>query len=264
MRIIVCVKQVPDTTEIKINPETNTLIREGVESIVNPFDLHAVEEALKIKENVGSGEVIAISMGPPQAKDALKEIIAMGVDKAYLLSDTEFAGADTLATSYTLSMAIRKIADFDLIICGKQAIDGDTAQVGPGLAGHLDIPQIAYVRKIEKIDKTSVMVQRITEYGYEIIETPLPALLTVVKDINIPRLPTLRGKLISKKVEIPILTHHDIRTDSDRIGLSGSATLVINVFSPEIKKDSKIFKGDLESSVNKVADALKEILEHIK
>lgn len=261
MRIIVCVKQVPDTTEVKINPETNTLIREGVESIVNPFDLHAIEEALKIKENFRSGEIIAISMGPPQAKEALKEVIAMGVDKAYLLSDMAFAGADTLATSYTLSMAIKKLGNFDLIICGKQAIDGDTAQVGPGLAGHLDIPQVAYVKKIEKISENSARVQRITEDGYEVIETSLPVILTVVKDINIPRLPTLRGKLISKKTEIPVLTHQDIGTDSDKVGLEGSATWVIKIFSPEVKKDSKIFKDNLESSVEEMTNVLKEIVE---
>lgn len=264
MKIIVTIKQVPDTTEIKIDPETNTLIREGVESIVNPFDLHAVEEALKIKENLGCGEVIAISMGPPQAKDALKEVIAMGVDKAYLLSAKEFAGADTLATSYTLSVAIRKLGDYDLIISGKQAIDGDTAQVGPGLAGHLDIPQVAYVKKIERIDKKSVRVQRMTEEGYEIIETPLPALLTVLKDINLPRLPTLRGKLISKKTEIPVLTPQDIGADLDRIGLPGSPTQVIKIFSPDVKKDSKIFKGDINDSVDELTSVLREIVEHIK
>ncbi|TES92561.1 MAG: electron transfer flavoprotein subunit beta/FixA family protein [Candidatus Cloacimonadota bacterium] len=264
MKIIVCIKQVPDTTEIKIDPETNTLIREGVESIVNPFDLHAVEEALKIKENSGDGQVIAISMGPPQTKDALKEVIAMGVDKAYLLSAKEFAGADTLATSYTLSMAIKNLGSYDLIICGKQAIDGDTAQVGPGLAGQLNIPQITYVKKIEKIDVTSVRVQRMTEEGYEIIETPLPALLTVIKDINIPRLPTLRGKLIAKKIEIPVLSSQDIGADLEKIGLSGSPTQVIKVFSPEIKKESKIFSEDVENGVDKVAQALKEIVEKIQ
>ncbi len=264
MKIIVTIKQVPDTTEIKIDPETNTLIREGVESIINPFDLHAVEEALKIKENLGGGEVTAISMGPPQAKDALKEVIAMGVDKAYLLSAKEFAGADTLATSYTLSVAIKKLGDYDLIISGKQAIDGDTAQVGPGLAGHLDIPQVAYVKKIERIDKKSVRVQRMTEEGYEIIETPLPALLTVLKDINLPRLPTLRGKLISKKTEIPVLTPQDIGADLDRIGLPGSPTQVIKIFSPDVKKDSKIFKGDINDSVDELTSVLKEIVEHVK
>jgi electron transfer flavoprotein beta subunit len=263
MKIIVTIKQVPDTTEIKIDPETNTLIREGVESIINPFDLHAVEEALKIKENLGGGEITAISMGPPQAKDALKEVIAMGVDKAYLLSAKEFAGADTLATSYTLSVAIRKLGDYDLIISGKQAIDGDTAQVGPGLAGHLDIPQVAYVKKIERIDKKSVRVQRMTEEGYEIIETPLPALLTVLKDINLPRLPTLRGKLISKKTEIPVLTPQDIGADFDRIGLPGSPTQVIKIFSPDLKKDSKIFKGDLKDSVDELTSVVREIVEHV-
>ncbi|TET18581.1 MAG: electron transfer flavoprotein beta subunit/FixA family protein [Candidatus Cloacimonadota bacterium] len=264
MKIIVCVKQVPDTTEVTIDPETNTLIREGVESIVNPFDLHAVEEALKIKKALNEVEITAISMGPPQATEALKEVIAMGVDKAYLLSAKEFAGADTLATSYTLSLAIRKLGVFDLILCGKQAIDGDTAQVGPGLAGQLDIPQIAYVRKIEYIDNNSIRVQRITEEGHEIIEAFLPALLTVVKDINIPRLPTLKGKIIARKTEVPILTPGDVNADEKRIGLTGSPTTVIKVFTPDMRKDSKIFTGDTEQTVDQLSTEIEQIIENIK
>ncbi len=264
MKIIVCVKQVPDTAEVKIDPETNTLIREGVESIVNPFDLHAVEEALKIKKALNEVEITAISMGPPQATEALKEVIAMGVDNAYLLSAKEFAGADTLATSYTLSLAIRKLGAFDLILCGKQAIDGDTAQVGPGLAGQLDIPQIAYVRKIEYIDNNSVRVQRITEEGHEIIEAFLPALLTVVKDINIPRLPTLKGKIIAKKTEVPILTPGDVNADEKRIGLTGSPTAVIKIFTPDMRKDSKIFTGDTEQTVDQLSTEIEQIIENIK
>ncbi len=263
MRIIVCVKQVPDTTEVKIDPETNTLIREGVASIVNPFDLHAVEEAIKIRDQHGEGEVIAISMGPPQATEALKEVIAMGADRAFLLSAREFAGADTLATSYTISRGIKKIGDFDLIICGKQAIDGDTAQVGPGLAGQLDIPQIAYVREIEHIDENRIRVQKITEEGHEIIEAPLPALITVVKDINVPRLPTLKGKLVAKKAEIPILTPDEVDADMERIGLSGSPTAVIKVFTPDIKKESEIFTGEVEQSVNTLTDRIKKIIERL-
>lgn len=261
MKIIVCIKQVPDTTEVKVDPETNTLIREGVESIVNPFDLFAVEEALKIKEKLEDTEITAISMGPPQAEKALKEVIAMGVDRAFLLSHKNFAGADTLATSYTLSMGIKYLGDFDLIICGQQAIDGDTAQVGPGLAGQLDIPQVAYVRKIEKIDGDSARVQRLTEEGHEIIETSLPALLTVVKEINIPRLPTLKGKLISKKTDIPILTPDDIKADTKKLGLDGSPTWVVKMFSPQVKKESTIFTNDIETSVEKLAEELKEQLE---
>lgn len=261
MKIIVCVKQVPDTTEVKIDPETNTLIREGVAAIVNPFDLHAVEEALKIREQFADAEVIAISMGPPQAAEALKEVIAMGADKAFLLSAKEFAGADTLATSYTLSRGIKKIGDFDLIICGKQAIDGDTAQVGPGLAGQLDIPQIAYVREIEHIDTERIRVQKITEEGHEIIEAPLPALISVVKDINIPRLPTLKGKLIAKKVKIPILTPRDVDADEERIGLSGSPTMVIKIFTPDIRKESEIFTGAIEQSVDKLTERMEKIIK---
>jgi electron transfer flavoprotein beta subunit len=209
-------------------------------------------------------EITAISMGPPQATEALKEVIAMGVDKAYLLSAKEFAGADTLATSYTLSLAIRKLGVFDLILCGKQAIDGDTAQVGPGLAGQLDIPQIAYVRKIEYIDSNSIRVQRITEEGHEIIEAFLPALLTVVKDINIPRLPTLKGKIIARKTEVPILTPGDVNADEKRIGLTGSPTTVIKVFTPDMRKDSKIFTGDTEQTVDQLSTEIEQIIENIK
>ena len=263
MRIIVCVKQVPDTTEVKIDPETHTLVREGVESITNPFDLFAIEEALKIKENLSNCEVIAISMGPLQAKDTLKEVISMGVDRAYLLSSKEFAGADTLATSYTLSMAIKKIGEYALILCGQQAIDGDTAQVGPEIAAQLDIPQVAYVRKIEEIKEDYARVEKMTEDGYEVIETPLPVLFTVVKEINIPRLPTLRGKLIAKKVEIPILIPTDIDADLDRIGLSGSPTYVVKIFSPEVKKSSRIFRDDIKGSVDKVVKLIEETVKKI-
>ena len=264
MKIIVCIKQVPDTTEVKVNPETNTLIREGVESIVNPFDLFAVEEALKIKEKMKECEITAISMGPPQAEAALREVIAMGVDKAYLVSDREFAGADTLATSYSLSMAIKTLGDYDLIFCGQQAIDGDTAQVGPGLAGQLGIPQVAYVRKIEELNESFARVERLTEEGYVVIEVKLPALLTVVKEINVPRLPTLKGKLAAKKAEIPILKPADIKADPDRIGLGGSPTQVIKMFPPEIKKSGKIFDSDLEKAVGELSEALKGVLGHIK
>ena len=185
MKIAVCIKQVPDTTDVKINPETNTLVREGVQSITNPFDEYATEEALLIKEKQG-GEVHVISMGPPQAIEVLKNALAVGADKVYLVSDKAFAGADTLATAYALSRTIQTIGEVDLIICGKQAIDGDTAQVGPGIATRLGIPQLTYVSKVKAIDpgKKRIVVERMLENGREIVEAPLPALLTVVKDIN--------------------------------------------------------------------------------
>jgi len=184
MKIIVLVKQVPNTTDVKIDPETNTLKREGVESCINPFDMYAIEEGIRVRERMGEGEVVVISMGPPQAEEALREAISMGCDRAILLSDRKFAGSDTWATSYTISQAVRKIDDYGLILCGKQASDGDTAQVGPGVSMHMNVPQVTYVKKIEKIDKSGATVERMTEEGFEIIETPLPAVLSVVKEIN--------------------------------------------------------------------------------
>ncbi|MGB9629306.1 MAG: electron transfer flavoprotein subunit beta/FixA family protein, partial [Thermodesulfobacteriota bacterium] len=183
MKIVVCIKQVPDTTDVKIDPKTNTLIREGVASICNPFDEYAIEEALLIREKHG-GEVHVITMGPPQAVDILKNALAVGADKVYLISDKAFAGADTLATAYTLSKTIQTIGEVDLVICGKQAIDGDTAQVGPGIATRLGIPQLTYVSKIREInlEKKKIIVERLLEHGREVVESSLPSLLTVVKD----------------------------------------------------------------------------------
>ena len=197
MNIIVCIKQVPDTANVKIDPQTNTLIREGVESIINPFDMYAIEEAVRTKEKLG-GSVLAVTMGPPQADAALREAISMGVDEAVLVSDRAFAGSDTWATSYTLACAIKKIGKFDIIFCGKQAADGDTAQVGPGVSMHLDIPQVTYVKKIEEVTPDHARVERMTEEGYEVIEVPLPVLFTVVKEINEPRIPSLKGKMRAK------------------------------------------------------------------
>ncbi|MDH4233253.1 MAG: electron transfer flavoprotein subunit beta/FixA family protein, partial [Nitrospirota bacterium] len=182
MRIIVCIKQVPDTAEVKINPETGTLIREGVPSIINPFDMHAIEAGLQIKEKV-EGKVTVLTMGPPQAETALRDAISMGADDALLLSDRAFAGSDTWATSYTLSKAIEKLGA-DIIICGKQAIDGDTAQVGPEVAEFLNIPHISYIKKIEDVTQGSIRVQRMMDEGHDIVESTLPVLLTVVKELN--------------------------------------------------------------------------------
>ncbi len=259
MRIIVCVKQVPDPEQAKMDKEKGTVVREGVPLIINPFDLYAVEEALRIKERLGDVEVVAISMGPPQAEEALREVIAMGVDTAYLISDRAFAGADTLATSYTLSRAIEWIGDYDLIICGKQAIDGDTAQVGPGIAAHLDLPQITYVRKIEEIKEGYIRAERMVEDGYYVVEAPLPCVITVVKEINEPRLPTLKGKLRAKKAEIPVLTPDRINADPDKIGVSGSPTEVIEIYSPEIKKEGRIYQAEeIEKAVEDMIEILKK------
>jgi electron transfer flavoprotein beta subunit len=257
MKIIVCIKQVPETTAVKIDPKTNTFIREGVKSIINPFDMNAIEAGLKLKENY-SGEVVVISMGPPQAEEALREAISLGVDDAILLSDKAFAGADTLATSYTLSIGIKKIGKFDLIICGKQAIDGDTAQVGPELAEMLNIPQVCWVRKIVEIKNQSLRVERALEDGYELVETQLPALITVVKEINEPRLPSLRGKLNAKKKEIPIWGAEELGISKDKVGLAGSPTQVIRTFTPPPRKDRKILHGEVKDIVKELVSELRQ------
>ena len=198
MNIVVCVKQVPGTSEVKINKETNTIIRDEAEAIINPFDEYAIEEGVRVKENVG-GSVTVISMGIPKTAELLRETIAVGVDEAVLLTDKAFAGADTLATSYTHSMGIKKLGDYDLIICGKQATDGDTAQVGPSLAEKLGVPHTTNVRKIEEIKEGYIRCQRMTDDGYEVVEMPLPAVIAVVKEINEPRYRSLKGELKAKK-----------------------------------------------------------------
>jgi len=261
MDIIVCIKQVPDTTDVRIDPETNTLVREGVSCIINPFDMYAIEEGIRLKERFG-GKVIVITMGPPQAEDALREAISLGADDGILITDRLFAGSDTWATSYTLAGAIRKIQRYDLIICGKQAIDGDTAQVGPGISAHLDIPQITYVKKIEEIKPSDngsgfIRAERMTEEGYEIIESPLPCLITVVKEINEPRLPSLKGKMRAKKIEITKWAASDLDLDQNLLGLKGSPTKVVKIFTPAPRKKGQILEGDPKEVVEKLLALLK-------
>ena len=259
MNIVVCIKQVPGTTEIKIDPETNTLVREGVESIINPFDTYALEEGVRLKERCG-GKVTAISMGPPQAEAALRETVSLGADEAILLSDRAFAGSDTWATSYVLSQAISKIADYDVIICGRQTLDGDTGQVGPGLSEMLGIPFTAYVSKIEEIKEGYIKVQRMVEEGYEVIEMALPAVITVVKEINVPRLPSLRGSMKAKTAQIPVWTAGDIGVDADKAGMAGSPTRVVRIFFPQRTHKSEMLQGTLEEQVEQLAEKLGEIV----
>ena len=256
MHIIVCIKQVPETTEVKINPETNTLMREGVKSIINPFDMYAIEEAIRLKERFG-GKVNVITMGPPQADSALREAISMGADDGYLVCDRAFAGSDTWATSYTLAGVIKKLGAFDLIICGKQASDGDTAQVGPGISTHLNIPQVTYVKKIEEATDKIMRVERMLEEGFEIIQTPLPALLTVVKEINEPRIPSLRGLMRAKGAKITILTQKELNLDPQQIGLCGSPTQVVKIFTPTPRAGGQMLKGE-------IPDIAKELVELIR
>ena len=257
MHFVVCIKQVPETTNVKIDPETHTLIREGVVSIVNPFDMYAIEEALRLKAQLG-GKVTAISMGPPQADAALRESIAMGVDEGILISDRAFAGSDTWATSYVLAAAIRKIGDAGLILCGKQASDGDTAQVGPGIAAHLDLPQITYVRKVEAMDATHIVAERLLESGHEVIDAPLPCVITVVKEINQPRLPSLKGKLAAKKAQIPVWKAADLQCDPEGLGLNGSPTKVVRIFTPPPRAGGEMLTGEPQAVVAALVAKLKE------
>jgi len=256
MEIVVCIKQVPDTTEVRINPETNTLIREGVPSIINPMDENAVEEALRLKDKHG-GKVTVITMGPPQAIDALKQTVAMGVDEVFLISDRAFAGSDTWATSYTLAQAIKKLGKFDLILCGKQAIDGDTAQVGPGIAEWLNLPQVTFAVKIE-VEGQSAKVERMLEESNEVNEIPFPCVITVVKQINEPRVPSLKGLMRAKKLEVKTLSAADIEANLDFTGLKGSPTRVVKIFAPPQKGGGEMLLGTADETVNALLARLQE------
>ncbi|HID70881.1 MAG TPA: electron transfer flavoprotein subunit beta/FixA family protein [Desulfobacterales bacterium] len=255
MKIIVCVKQVPDAKDVRLDPETNTLAREGVQSIMNPYDQHAVEEAVRLKEKLG-GEVTVLSMGPPQAVDVLKQAISCGADHAVLVSDRAFAGADTWATSYTLAKAVNKIGAFDLILCGKQAIDGDTAQVGPGLAIQLKIPFVTCVQKIRDASESELVMERMMDDGYDVVAVDYPMLLTVVKDLNEPRVPSLKGKMRAKKAEIQVLSAEDVGADSAKIGLAGSPTQVVDVFPPPPRGERAILSGSIDEQVEQLVEKL--------
>jgi electron transfer flavoprotein beta subunit len=258
LKIVVCIKQVPDTTNVRINPETNTLMREGVDSIINPFDMYALEEGIRLREKHG-GTVVALSMGPPQVESALREAISLGVDQAVLISDRAFAGADTLATAYTLARGVKKIGKVDVILMGRQAIDGDTGQVGPGVAENLGLPHITEIRKIEEIgEDRSIIVERLLEDGYVRLKSKLPVLLTVVKEINEPRLPSLKGKMAARKAEIPVWSASDLELDGQRIGLTGSPTQVMKIFTPPRPTGGKVFEGDVSSAVKQLVEALLE------
>jgi electron transfer flavoprotein alpha/beta subunit len=243
MRIIVCVKQVPNTNEIRINPETGTLIRDGVESILNHEDANALEQALRVKDENPGSTVTVVSMGPPQVKEMLQECLAMGADDAVLLSDRALGGSDTWATSNALSAAIRKLGDYDLIFAGRQAIDGDTAQVGPQIAEKLDIPQVTYVKEC-KIENGVATVHRALEDGYEVIEVKLPCLLTAIKELNTPRYMSIPGIYRAAKAEIPVWSAADIQVDLTTVGLKASPTNVFKSFTPKPKGKGVVVEGD--------------------
>lgn len=262
MHIIVPIKQVPETSNVKMDPVTGTMIRDGVESIINPLDLYAIEAANLLKEAHG-GKVTVITMGPQNAEKALKEAIAMGCDDGILITDRAFAGADTWSTAYVLVTAIKEVGDYNLILCGERATDGDTGQVGPNIAAALDVPLATYVSEIESVDPASgeMLVWRMTEYGYEKMQLPMPALLTVVKEISFPRLPTLRGKQRARTSEIRVFNASNLDVEKDKIGLKGSPTRVIKIETPKVTRGGTIVKPadehDLDEAVDQLIDFLK-------
>jgi electron transfer flavoprotein beta subunit len=257
MHIVVCIKQVPDAKNVRIDPDTHTLVRQGVESIVNPFDLFAVEAALRIKDD-NNARITVLTMGPPQAEEALRETLSRGVDNAVLLSDRAFAGSDTWATSTVLAAAIRKLDSVDLILCGKQAIDGDTAQVGPEMATLLDIPYATFVKRIEILEDLHFKATRQTDDGMEVWKLPMPSLMTVIKEVGEPRLPSLRHKMRAKKAEIPVWGVAALGLDPNSVGLAGSYTQVVRVFSPPLRSNRLLIEGTVEEQAEKLYRYLKE------
>lgn len=256
MKIVVCIKQVPDTTEIKINPATGTLIRDGVPSIMNPDDKGGLEMALRLKDQYGA-EVTVITMGPPQADAILREAFAMGVDRAILLTDRAFAGADTLATSNALAGALRCL-DYDLVIGGRQAIDGDTAQVGPEMAEHLGLPQISYVTGLEYDGKNTLTVKKETEEGYQMLSVEMPCVLTVLATANKARYMTVSGIMDAFEKEVEIWTAAKIDIAPEKLGLKGSPTRVKKSFTKAQKGAGETFEVDAEEAVNIIINKLKE------
>ena len=260
MNILVCAKQVPNTNEVKIDPVKGTLIREGVESILNPDDANALEEALRLKDQYEDVKVTVLSMGPPQADDMLRECLAMGADEAVLVSDRAFGGADTWATSNTISAAIKKAGSFDIIFAGRQAIDGDTAQVGPQIAEKLGLPQITYVQSFE-IDRDTVTVQRQLENGYEVIRVKTPVLLTAVKELNQPRYMNVKGIYDAYKKEIPVWGIDDIPVEKEVVGLKASPTKVFRSFTPAPKGKGVMLEGPAREKVANLINNLQK--QHI-
>jgi electron transfer flavoprotein beta subunit len=257
MKVVVCIKQVPEAPTFEIDPQTNTLIRATGKLIINPFDMYALEEGIRLKERYG-GQATAITMGPPEAQEALREAIALGIDNAILLSDPIFDGCDTLATSHVLAKAINKLGQADIIICGRQTTDGDTGQVAPQLAEWLGMPFASYVSKIEEASEERMRLQRMVDSGHQVVEIPLPAVITVVKEINLPRLPSLRGLMQSKKAQVPTWSAQDLAVDASKVGLAGSATKVKMVFFPQRAGGGELLQGSPESLVEQLVEKLRE------
>jgi len=258
--ILVAIKQVPDTDKVRMDPLTGTMVREGVDTIVNPLDLYAIELAIRLREKHG-GKVTAFTMGPPAADKALKEAIAMGCDAGVLITDRAFSGSDTWATSYALSRAVAKMGTYDLILAGERATDGDTGQVGPCLAAWLDIPVLTYVGSVESSDERSIVARRLVEEGYQRLRVELPCLLTVVKEVANPRLPTLRGKKFARQSKIAVYGASDLDAEPAFLGLKGSPTKVSKIFYPKVTRGGRMVKASDEASADQAVDQLIAFLE---
>jgi electron transfer flavoprotein alpha/beta subunit len=261
MHIVACIKQVPDTTDVRIDPERGTLVREGVAAILNPLDAYAVEAAVRLAAETG-GRATALTMGPPQAEDAVRDAVARGCDDGLLLSDRAFAGADTWATSYALAAAIRALGDVDLVLCGKQAVDGDTAQVGPGIAVHLGWPQATYVRDLRVEDgadgRSALIVERLTDRGNETLRIPTPAVLTAIKDLCIPRLPSLTTAMRARRCQVQCWGAGDVDADPAQLGLDGSPTRVVSVFAPPSRGECRLIDGEPPAQARELLALLAE------
>lgn len=259
MKIAVCIKQVPSTNEVHMDPVTNTIIRDGKQSVTNPFDTYALEQAVQIKDQLG-GEVIALSMGIPATERLLRDATSRGADRSLLLSDRSFAGADTLATSYTLSLGIRELGDIDLILCGKMAVDGDTAQIGPELAEQLGLPHVTDVLAIDAVDEQTVLCRKATDNGYQRLKVKLPALLTVVKDLNMPRMSSLPGILYSLDSPFESKTAAVLSADPARIGLNGSPTQVVRTYVPQRIREAIVLEGDESQLAEDILSIYSEVI----
>lgn len=259
MKMVVCIKQVPSTNEVRMDPVTHTIVRDGRQSITNPFDSHAIELAVQLKEQLG-GEICAISMGIPATERLLRDAISRGADKGMLLSDRAFAGSDTLATAYTLSLGIHRLGEFDLVLCGKMAVDGDTAQIGPELAENLGIPHVTDVCGLVSANKKQLILKRNTDSGFQIVQLSLPALITVNSSINLPRMPSIAGVRSGMEGLVELLDSVTLKADPSRIGLTGSPTQVLRVFTPQRRLEAVPIYGNAAEQAAQLAKLIGEVL----
>lgn len=259
--ILVLVKQVPATENVKMDEETGTMVRTAMEAVINPLDLYAVEEAVRIKEESEQEvQISVLSMGPPMAADAVKEAIAMGCDEGFLISGKDFAGSDTWATAYALAKGTTTLGDFDIVLCGERATDGETGQVGPMVGSFLDFPVLTYVSDIDRISGEEIVVRRAIEGGHEVVQATMPVLVSVVKEINEPRLPTLAGKIRARRAHVPVLGTEDIKAEGTKLGLNGSPTRVVKIFYPTITRTGEIVSTESTS----VKVCVEQLIEFLK